>query len=631
MSQMNNQVLIDAAKALMACDKGLLAMDESSPTCNKRFAELNIPQTEEARRTWRELILTTPNLGEYVSGVILYDETIRQHTKDGTSFVKLITDKGILAGIKVDIGAKDMAGYPGEKITEGLDGLRDRLTEYAQMGARFAKWRAVITIGDAIPSHACIEVNAQALARYAALCQETGLVPIIEAEVLMDGAHTIERCNEVTKEVLHTVFNQLYQENVLLEGLILKPNMVLSGLSSAEQVTVDEVADATMKCLLRAVPAAVPGIAFLSGGQSAELASSRLNAMNKKFRTQLPWALTFSFSRAIQQGALEIWHGEDANVMAAQKELLHRVKCNHAARRGEYSLAIEVDHKNNLMPSAFDASRFVSRQKKFVVANWKMYTNTIEARHLARAVVNGVGSEKSVNIVICPPFPYLALVGDILSGSTIELGSQNLFPKKEGAFTGEISPTMLLDVGCKYVILGHSERRGILGESDAFINQKVLAALAAGLTVIFCIGETLDQREAKQTNSTLGRQIAQGLESLPLNALARLIIAYEPVWAIGSGGHQASPQQIEEEQLLIREQFSQMFGKQAAQMLPILYGGSVNPENASSFLNQHGIDGVLIGADSLNAEQFVAIVQSGASVSQINSSSRISREEYATK
>lgn len=628
---MNDKALINTTKLLIGSDKGLLAMDESSSTCNKRFADLNIPQTEEARRTWRELILTTPELSEYVSGVILYDETFRQHIKDGTSFIKLITDKGILLGIKVDTGAKDMAGFSGEKITEGLDGLRDRLAEYAFKGARFAKWRAVITIGEAIPSHACIEANAQALARYAALCQEAGLVPIVEAEVLMDGTHALERCREVTKEVLHTVFNQLYKENVLLEGIILKPNMVLSGLSSAEQATVEEIANATIKCLLRFVPAAVPGIAFLSGGQSAELASSRLNVMNKKFKTQLPWALTFSFSRAIQQRALEIWHGEDANAMAAQKELLHRVKCNHAARRGEYSIAMEVDYQNNLEPDEFDASVLTSKQKKFVVANWKMYTTTIVASLLAKALVSGVGNEKSVNIIICPPFPYLALVGDIVSGSSIELGSQNLFPEKEGAFTGEISPTMLLDVGCKYVILGHSERRGRLGESDAFINQKVLAALAAGLTVIFCVGETLDQREAKQTKLALGGQIAQGLENLPIADLPRLIIAYEPVWAIGSGGHQASPQQIDEEQALIRGQFSQMFGKQAAQTLPILYGGSVNPENATSFFNQYGIDGVLIGADSLNADQFVAIIQSGVSVSQANVRNTIRSEKYVTK
>ena len=321
---MNAQELIDTARTLVADDKGLLAMDESNPTCNKRFARLGIPQTEEARRAYRELIVTTPGLGECISGAILYDETIRQQKKDGTPFVKVITDAGIIPGIKVDTGAKDMAGHPGEKITEGLDGLRDRLAEYSRMGARFAKWRAVIAVGDGIPSRGCIEANAQALARYAALCQEAGLVPVVEPEVLMDGEHTLERCGEVTEEVLRTVFNQLYTQRVMLEGMILKPNMVLPGLTCPKQEAVDEVADATVKCLLRAVPAAVPGIAFLSGGQSAELASARLNAMNVRFKSRLPWALAFSFARAIQQPALEIWQGEEANVLAAQQALFHR-------------------------------------------------------------------------------------------------------------------------------------------------------------------------------------------------------------------------------------------------------------------------------------------------------------------
>jgi fructose-bisphosphate aldolase class I len=273
--------------------------------------------------------------------VILYDETIRQQKKDGTPFVKVITDAGIIPGIKVDTGAKDMAGYPGEKITEGLDGLRDRLAEYFQMGARFAKWRAVITIGDGIPSRGCIEANAQALARYAALCQEAGLVPVVEPEVLMDGGHTLERCYDVTEEVLQTVFSQLYIQRVMLEGMIMKPNMVLPGLICPTQETVDEVADATVRCLLRSVPAAVGGIAFLSGGQSGELASARLNAMNVRFKSRLPWALAFSFARAIQQPALEIWKGEEANVLSAQQALYHRAKCNRAAHRGEYNVAIE--------------------------------------------------------------------------------------------------------------------------------------------------------------------------------------------------------------------------------------------------------------------------------------------------
>jgi fructose-bisphosphate aldolase class I len=338
---MDVQELIDTAKALVADDKGLLAMDESNPTCNKRFARLGIPQTEEARRAYRELIVTTPGLGKSISGAILYDETIRQQKKDGTPFIKIITDAGIIPGIKVDTGAKELAGHPGEKITEGLDGLRERLAEYSQMGARFAKWRAVIAIDNKIPSGGCIEANAWALARYAALCQEAGLVPIVEPEVLMDGDHTLERCREVTEEVLRTVFNHLYTQRVMLEGMLLKPNMVLPGLSCPQQESADEVADATVKCFLRAVPAAVPGIVFLSGGQSGELASARLNAMNVRFKSRLPWALAFSFARAIQQPALEIWSGQDANVKAAQQALLHRARCNRAARRGEYNAAMD--------------------------------------------------------------------------------------------------------------------------------------------------------------------------------------------------------------------------------------------------------------------------------------------------
>src|SRR5665811_1829764 len=289
----------------------------------------------------RDRIVTTSALGESISGAILYDETIRQQKKDGTPIIEAITDAGIIPGIKVDTGAKDMAGHLGEKVTEGLDGLRERLAEYSQMGARFAKWRAVIALGDGIPSRGCIEANAHALARYAALCQEAGLVPIVEPEVLMDGGHTLERCCEVTEEVLRTVFTQLYTQRVMLEGMILKPNMVLPGLACPKQAAVDEVADATVRCLLRAVPAAVPGIAFLSGGQSGELASARLNAMNVRFKYRLPWALTFSFARAIQQPAMEIWRGEENNVLAAQEALYHRANCNRVARRGEYTDKME--------------------------------------------------------------------------------------------------------------------------------------------------------------------------------------------------------------------------------------------------------------------------------------------------
>ncbi|HVB55723.1 MAG TPA: class I fructose-bisphosphate aldolase [Candidatus Acidoferrales bacterium] len=340
---MNTQVLIDTARTLVAGDKVLLAMDESNPTCNKRFARVVIPQTEEARRSYRELIVTTPGLGECISGAILYDETIRQRKKDGTPFVKVLTDAGIIPGIKADIGAKEMAGFPGEKVTEGLDGLRDRLAEYSRMGARFAKWRAVIAVSDRIPSRGCIEANAEGLARYAALCQAAGLVPAVEPEVLMAGEHTLERCTEVTQEVLRTVFNQLHSQWVALEGMILKPNMVLPGSTCPKQAAVGEVADATMRCLLRAVPAAVPGIAFLSGGQSGELASERLNEMNVRFKSRLPWALTFSFARAIQQPALEISQGEEAHVLAAQRALYHRASCARAARRGEYSAAMDKD------------------------------------------------------------------------------------------------------------------------------------------------------------------------------------------------------------------------------------------------------------------------------------------------
>jgi fructose-bisphosphate aldolase class I len=338
------QELADTAHRLVGSGKGLLAMDESNGTCDKRFAAAGIPQTEEARRAYRELIVTTPGLSKCISGAILYDETIRQRKKDGTPFAKALTDVGVLPGIKVDLGAKDLAGHPGEKVTEGLDGLRVRLQEYLQMGARFAKWRAVISPRDRLPSPACIEVNAHALARYAALCQESGLVPIVEPEILMIGEHTLERSREVTEETLRSVFGQLFAQGVVLEGMILKPNMVLAGLSCPKQETVEQVAAATIECFLRVVPAAVPGIAFLSGGQSGELASARLNAMNvlaKARAPQLPWPLTFSFARAIQQPALEIWHGEEARVPAAQNALAHRARCDLAALRGEYSAAME--------------------------------------------------------------------------------------------------------------------------------------------------------------------------------------------------------------------------------------------------------------------------------------------------
>ena len=333
---MQAQRLVATAQALMAGDRGLLAMDESTGTCNKRFAALGIAQTEEARRAYRDMIVTTPRLGDAISGAILVDETIRQQTLRGLPFARALEAAGIIPGIKVDAGAKALAAHPGELITEGLDGLRERLADYAAMGARFAKWRAVITIGAATPSRGCIEANAHALARYAGLCQEAGLVPIVEPEVLMDGDHSLERCAAVTESVLHAVFAQLDSQQVMLEGMLLKPNMVLPGAASTEQSSVDDVADATVRCFLRAVPAAVPGIAFLSGGQASELASARLNAMNLRFKSRLPWALAFSFARAIQQPALEAWRGVAANVPAAQQALFHRADCNRAARRGEY-------------------------------------------------------------------------------------------------------------------------------------------------------------------------------------------------------------------------------------------------------------------------------------------------------
>lgn len=338
---MKAQQLIDTARLLVAGDKGLLAMDESKATCNKRFAAIGIPQTLEARRAYREMIVTTPGLSDCINGAILCDETIHQQKKDGTPLIRILSDAGIIPGIKVDAGTYDMAAYSGEKITEGLDGLRQRFQDYAKTGARFAKWRAVIAIGKGIPSRACIAANAQALGRYAALCQEAGLVPIVEPEVLMEGDHSLERCCMVTEEVLHAVFGELYMQRVILEGMLLKPNMILPGLTCAKQPPVDEVADATVWCLLRSVPAAVPGVVFLSGGQSAELASARLNAMNLRFRLQMPWALAFSFARAIQQPALEIWKGKDANVEKAQQALYHRALCNEAARRGEYNMEME--------------------------------------------------------------------------------------------------------------------------------------------------------------------------------------------------------------------------------------------------------------------------------------------------
>ncbi len=329
----------DIARALVAGDKGLLAIDESITTCNKRFARLGITQDEATRLAYRGMILTTPGLPEAINGVILYDETIRQHTRDGVPFLTVLAEAGIIAGIKVDRGAPAMAGHPREKVTEGRDGLRERLAEYAVMGARFAKWRAVTissdTPGASTPSRACIEANAHALARYAALCQEAGLVPIVEPEVLMTGDHSLSRCGDVTEQVLHEVFAQLHTQGVELEAMILKPNMILPGSTCPTQESAQGVAEATISCLRRVVPAAVAGIAFLSGGQSGDLASCHLNAINTD-QSLLPWPVAFAFGRAIQQPALTIWGGQEANVADAQSALLQRAAANQKARRGGY-------------------------------------------------------------------------------------------------------------------------------------------------------------------------------------------------------------------------------------------------------------------------------------------------------
>ena len=335
------QELRATARAMVAKGKGILAMDESNGTCNKRFKKLGIPETQEYRQAYRELILTAKELSNYISGPILYDETIRQTTKEGVPFLRIIADAGMIPGIKVDTGAKDLAGHPNEKVTEGLDGLRDRIAEYYQMGARFAKWRAVITIGDGIPSRACIEANAHALARYAALCQEGGLVPIVEPEVLIDGNHTLEQCWHVTDTTLHEVFNQLHTQNVAYDQMILKPSMVIPGKACGQQASVEVVAEATISCLLKNVPGSVAGIAFLSGGQSMEQSSAHLNAMNMIFADQCPWPVTFSYARAIQQPALDYWAGDSNRVAEAQTRLLQRAQCNSAASLGEYSSEME--------------------------------------------------------------------------------------------------------------------------------------------------------------------------------------------------------------------------------------------------------------------------------------------------
>jgi len=331
--------MIQTAQALVAPGKGILAADESTPTMAKRLRGVGLESTESRRREYRELLFTTAGIGEFISGVILFDETIRQQASDGTAFCEILAGQGVIPGIKVDKGTTLLAGFPGNKVTEGLDGLRSRLDEYARMGARFAKWRAVITIDADRPSSACIEANAHALARYAALCQESGLVPIVEPEVLMDGSHSLERCAEVTAATLRTVYEHLGRHKVVLEASLLKPNMVVPGEDSPDQVGLDDIAAATISVLRRTVPAAVPGIVFLSGGQSDTDATARLDALNRRVRQ--PWQLSFSFGRALQAPVLRAWAGEDANRPAAQSALLHRAAMNGAARHGRYNPEME--------------------------------------------------------------------------------------------------------------------------------------------------------------------------------------------------------------------------------------------------------------------------------------------------
>ncbi|MHC5011221.1 MAG: class I fructose-bisphosphate aldolase [Planctomycetota bacterium] len=337
---MNATTLIQTARDMVAPAKGVLAADESSPTIAKRFKSIGVESTEENRRAYREILFTTAGAEENISGVILFDETLRQATGEGIPFPKLLADKGVIPGIKVDKGAKPLAGAPGEKVTEGLDGLRDRLAEYAELGARFTKWRAVINIADGLPTEYGVEANAHGLARFAALSQEAGLVPIVEPEVLMDGPHTLERCEEVTTHTLHIVFHHLHLHGVLLEGMLLKPNMVLSGTECPVQADAEAVANATIRTLQRAVPAAVPGIVFLSGGQSDITATVNLNAMNAK--GPHPWELSYSYGRALQAPALAAWGGRAENADDARAALLHRARCNGAARSGSYSEAMEA-------------------------------------------------------------------------------------------------------------------------------------------------------------------------------------------------------------------------------------------------------------------------------------------------
>ena len=335
---MDVQELNAIARSIVADHKGVLAADESTGTIEKRFDSIGVESTEENRRAYRNLLFTTPGFEEYVGGVILYDETIRQASDDGTPFAELLAEKGVVPGIKVDTGAKDLAGHPGEKVTEGLDGLRARFAEYHELGARFSKWRAVITIGAGIPTDACLHVNAHALARYAALSQEAGVVPIVEPEVLMDADNTIERCHEVTSRTLLLVFEELERQGVALDGMLLKPNMVIAGKQCANQASPEQVAEQTIDCFLRHVPAIVPGIVFLSGGQSEVEATENLNAIN---RLGGPWPLSFSYGRALQASALAAWGGDAANVDAGQAAFLHRSRMNALAVAGDWNAGVE--------------------------------------------------------------------------------------------------------------------------------------------------------------------------------------------------------------------------------------------------------------------------------------------------
>ena len=334
--------LASTAQALVAGGKGILAADETPGTLTRRLDALKIESTPDSRRAYREMFFTTPGIAEFISGVIMQDETIRQKSSTGIALADLLAQQGIIPGIKVDNGAKPLAGSPGENITEGLDGLRERLKEYRDMGARFAKWRAVIAVSDTLPSATCVNVNAHALARYAVLCQEQAIVPIVEPEVLMDASHGIERCEEVTANVLHAVFNALFEQKVYLEGMLLKPNMIISGIKCAKQASVKEVAAATVRCLRRHVPAAVPGIVFLSGGQNHLVATAHLSAINQ-LEEPRPWTLSFSYGRALQDEALRAWRGKSENLKAGQRAFYHRAKCDSAAALGKYTESMESE------------------------------------------------------------------------------------------------------------------------------------------------------------------------------------------------------------------------------------------------------------------------------------------------